>query len=152
MTLAVWIGAALLPTLYWPALWGCHYMGYDQALHMLLVCAGIVSPLIMMMFVVLLSPDNMFEAVTEPLFTTWYKLVGVDPDDPDLFQDSSEEEIFQGAVDNFLEATVEEVGEEDGEEEPFAEFDPDDSVFEEDPGDEDPFANGDGVNTLSMFV
>ena len=98
MALAVWIGAALLPTLYWPALWVCHYMGYDQALHMLLVCAGIVSPLIMMMFVVLLSPDNMFEAVTKPLFMGWYKLVGVDPLDPDLQESSGESEEEEGKL------------------------------------------------------
>ena len=149
MALAVWIGAALLPTLYWPALWVCHYMGYDQALHMLLVCAGIVSPLIMMMFVVLLSPDNMFEAVTKPLFMGWYKLVGVDPLDPDLQEssgESEEEAVFQGAVQNFLGATVVEVGEEGGEEE--TNFDPDELVDEEEEGE---IIFAEGQNQLSNF-
>ena len=149
MALALWIGAALLPTLYWPALWGCHYMGYDQAVHMLLLCGGIVSPLLMVMMVVLFSPDNMFEFVTKPLFMGWYKLVGVDPLDPDLQEssgESEEEALFQGAVQDFLGATVEEVGGEGGEEE--TNFDPDELVDEEEEGE---IIFAEGQNQLSNF-
>ena len=103
-----------------------------------------MSPLLMMMMVVLFSPDNMFEFVTKPLFMAWYMLVGVDPLDPDL-QDESEPESMEVGAEGYCGEVVE-----GGEEE--TNFDPDELVDEEEEEEEE----GDiifapGQNQLSDF-
>ena len=118
--MAMWLVAVCLPISYWVALWAAQYGGYARAVHLLLVCAAIVCPLVFMVFVVMLSPDWLFEAAVNPFLYCYWFVVGVDPDDPVIQSDSESESMEVGA-----EGYVWKGGEggEDGEEE--GEFEPD---------------------------